>query len=138
MHRSIPLVRTIACTSLFVGMSLLTPRAGAVEPHGTSCSPSAHVTPARKKRFGLDRMLSAARQAGAGSLLGAGVLGDSEAAQAAGAIAGAAIEGRSAASAVADAAGSGKHAQAAGVVAGTAVELARQASSNCAASDAST
>lgn len=137
MHRSIPLVRTLACTSLLVGMSLLTSPAGAVEHRDTSCSPSASVKPVKKKRFGFDRVLSAARQAGAGSLLSAGVLGDSEAAQAAGAIAGAAIEGRSAASAVADAAGSREHAQAAGVVAGTAVELARQASSNCAATDAS-
>lgn len=131
MHCPIPVARSIACATLLIAMSALITPAFASEHHDAPCSTVESGKSSKKKRFGFNRVLTAARNAGAGSLLGAGVLGDSDAAQAASAIAGAVIEGRSAASAVADAAGSSEYAQAAGVVAGTAVELARQASPGC-------
>lgn len=134
MNTAIQLTRAaVGATMLTVlSSSIIVPCAAA--PRGEDCVAAA-PTEKPKKGVGLSGLLGAAKRAGVGNVLGAGVLGGSRGAQIAGAVAGTAVavtDSGSPMGALASVAVSGRTAQAVSAAAGTAVELARQVPSSCA------
>lgn len=123
------LTATVLGTALALAAMLPSPAsAKSNDPQATSCPLEAPAASAKKRKGqGLGGLLGATKRADIGKMLGRGVLGDSRAAQVAEAVAGMAIEGSDAASAVAGTAGTSRTAQAAGTVVGVASELARHA-----------
>lgn len=87
------MIRTAQQTLLSVALIALFPLAGpaAAQATGDGCTVAAAAKP-KKKGLGLGGLLGAARRAGVGDMLGAGMLGDSRAAQVAGAVANVAAE----------------------------------------------
>ena len=104
VHNSSSRKHILAASFLIVGASLL-PRAPAMaaEPQ-ISCAATSSPRPAKKKDLELGGLLGAAKRAGAGNLLGSGIIGEGEAARAA---------------------------EAAQAAAKTAAELARSSANNC-------
>ena len=131
LHLSRPALAA-ACLALVAGAPTpaFADQQGAAARH--SACPAPKPAKPKRKGLGLSGLLSAARNAGVGDMLGAGVLGDDKAAQVAGTAAGVAMNGgNNPASVIAGLAGSGRTAQAVGVAVSTATEFARQAPSGC-------
>lgn len=120
--------------ALLLGLAM--PLAGpvsAAEPR-EACRAESPQRPAKKKGLGLGGLLSAAKCAGVGNVLGSGILGDERAAQVAGAVTSTAVEvseGGAAASAMTGFPDSSRTVKAVGTAAATAIELARQAPLAC-------
>lgn len=126
--------RATAGAAFLLGLAI--PLAGpvyAAEPR-EACRAASPQKPAKKKDRGFGGLLSAAKRAGVGNVLGSGILGDGRAAQVAGAVTSTAVEvseGGAAASAITDLPDSSRTAKAVGAAAATAIELARQAPLAC-------
>lgn len=135
MTTSHPLARAAIGAAILTGVLTVLPApVTAAEPQTSCQTAQPSERPAKKTGLGLGGLLGAARRAGVGDVLGAGMLGDSRAAQVAGAVGSTAVAATGSgdtASAAAALAGSGRTAQAVGAAAGTAVELARQNSAGC-------
>ena len=119
----------VACAAVLTAAAPATP-ANAQEPPATACP----APKPAKKGFGLGGLLSAARQAGVGNMLGNGMLGGGKGGQIMGAVAGTAVQaaetGHVDAGSLAGSVGAqGKGGQIAGAVAGTAAKMAQGAGS---------
>lgn len=135
MITSLPLVRAAIGAAIFTGALTFWPAPVTAAESQTTCqTTSPPEYPSKKKGLGLGGLLGAAKRAGVGDFLGAGMLGNSRAAQVAGTVGSTAVAATGSgdtASAATVLAGTGRTAQAVGAAAGAAGELARQNRANC-------